>query len=231
VTRLATLAAIAALALGPAAFAGDAPAAATTTAARPAAKSAGVIRLDVAEVVREKPSRDALATYRVRKALREAGFTVYTDKPLAVDEIEHRKREKEAREAGLPTPTATLEEQKPAPDLVIKGKVDVHQGENSTFFGGTVAYVFRADAELKICDAQGKPLATVEESDNWGNTEERKALEETQKRIAAWVAAAVLKAEPVHSRLSDKAKAEADKYIANVESKRGSGAKPEGQKQ
>ncbi|HVY62568.1 MAG TPA: hypothetical protein VHF22_12990, partial [Planctomycetota bacterium] len=222
-TRLSILAAIAALLLGPAcSFAGDAPSAATPTSApRAAAKTAGVVRLDIAEVVREKPSKEAPSTYRIRKVLRDAGFDAYTDKPLAADEYERRKREKEAKEAGAPSPTAEPEAGKPAPDLIIKGKVDVHAGENSTFYGQTVAYSFRAEAELQICDPQGKVLATVEESDSWGNTEEKKALSECEKRIAAWIAAAVLKAEPIHSRLSEKGKAEADRYIANVESKRG----------
>jgi hypothetical protein len=215
------VAALLVLGFAPTSRAGDAPAAETTTAR---AKGPGVVKLDIAEAIDDKPSHDSLATYRIRKALREAGYVVWTEKPLAIDEMERRKREKEAKEAkeaGAPTPTASAEDQKPAPDLVVRGRVDVHRSHTSTFFNANVAFIYRGEAELKILDPQGKQVGTVNETDEWGKTEEKPARDECTKRIASWTAAAVLKSQPVYSRLSDKSKAEADKYIANIEQKKG----------
>ena len=212
---LATLLALS-LAAAPAALAQTAGTAeaATPTAAPVVAKP--VVKLEIAELVDEKASHDQLTTFRIRAKLREAGFIVWTEKPLEIDEVERRKKEKD-RKPGDP-PAAP--DERPTPDLVVKGKVEVKLSHNSTFYGQNVAYIYNGNASLKILDPTGKEVGTVDEHDEWGKTEEKPAREECTKRIAAWTAAGVLRAEPVHSRIPAAGLAAADKYIQSTAEKK-----------
>jgi hypothetical protein len=197
-----------------------------------AKKPVGVVKLDIVEKLEGKPSKDAPATYLIRKRLREFGFVAYTEKPLRVDEYEKKKREKEQAskpvETGL-TATAIPEaaEERPAPDLVIKGNIEVAHLRNSTFYGANIAFMFLGAGSLSILDPTGKELCVIDDREEWGQDKEAQAREETLKRISAWLAADVIKAEPVLSRLGPKSREAALKYVEGVEQKRASTAKKE----
>jgi hypothetical protein len=214
------VAVLAAIALAPtparAQDGGAAPATVTKTA------SAGVVVLDIVETVDEKPSEDMVTTFRLRQHLREAGFVVRTAKPLKIDEEERKAAEKKKAASGAAAPSATAApvEEKPA-DLVIRGTVDVHYVKSSVFFGKTVAYEFGATGDLKIEDGKGVEVAKVSETDERGAKERNQACVECEKRIAAWLTVATLKAAPVRERFDAKAKADADAYIAKTEKARG----------
>lgn len=200
-----------------------APAPGQETGEAAPAKPAGVIKLEIVEKVEGKPSRDTPAIYRIRQKLREFGFVAWTEKPLRADEYEKKKREKESTK-GAPagaTATAAAGEEKPAPDLIIRGIVDVSLGKTSTFYGQSVAYAYDGVADLTIVDARtGKELAVVAERDEWGKTEQKAAREESHKRITAWTTAAVLKAEPIYGRLGPNRQKAVDAYHAQVAEKR-----------
>lgn len=181
-----------------------------------AEKPAGVVKVDVEETLDKRPSRDAYATYLIMKKLREAGYVVWSEKPNRTDEYERKKR---AEKEGV-TRTADPGDKKPEPDLVLKGKIAIGLADSSKFFGADVAFVYGAHGALAVLDKEGKELGKIEDQDEWSKASEKAAREEQIKRIAAFLAAAVLKSEPVHGRLGPKRRAVVDEYIANVARKR-----------
>ncbi len=186
-------------------------------------KPAGVVKLALDETLDGKPNRDTPITYFLRKKLREAGYVAWTEKPLRADEHAKRQREKDVKAGKIPasaTATADVNDHRPAPDLVITGTIDVGVGSTSTFYGQTVATMYVGQGRLSIKDPAGKELGVVEEKDEWGKTKAKDAREECIRRTQAWLAAALLKSEPIHARFTEKDRAVVDKWIADTEKKK-----------
>jgi hypothetical protein len=83
-----------------------------------------------------------------------------------------------------------------------------------------VAYEFEGAADIKIVDKDQKIVAKFEDADRRGRTKEEDARREELKRIAIFVAAGVIRTDPIRARLDDKKKALVDDYIASIEKKR-----------
>jgi hypothetical protein len=200
------------------------PTPAAPAPASPAAPApAGVVKIDIAETIEGKPSRENLAAYFIRKKLREAGFTAWSARPIHADELQKKsEQQKPAAGATPPSPAAPAApgDEKPAPDLVVKGTVDIEVSRVSTFYGQNVAFAYTATTFLEVQDKAGKSLAKIEDKDEWGQTSQRAAREQCMKRMALFASADVLKSEPIRGRLSEKAKAEADAFVAGIEKKR-----------
>ena len=238
---LASLALAGALLAAPAAAtAGDAPAAPTATAQpgqsqKPAEpKYIAVVKVDVTETIDGQPSKENLSSYFIRKKLREAGYNAWSAKPIHADDVEKRNAEKAAKKAdpnapkadpgaatppGAP-PAAAPKDEKPEPDLFVKGYVALEQSRASVFYGQQVAFSFQGKAKLEIVDKTGQVVAKLEDEDEWGATTQDTAKNQELKRIALFASSDVLKAEPIRSRLTDKGKAQVDAYVASLESQR-----------
>ncbi len=183
----------------------------------PGAGRAGVVKLDIVETIDGKESKVNVAAYFLKKKLGESGYRVYSAREPAAKPGE--KPEEPPKPAPAPPP---------APDLVISGKVECKLLRTSDFYDQTVAYIYETTAELKIADKGGKTLADVKERDEWGRGTKKAARDESLKRLANWVTAAVLKEPAIRARLDDAGKQAAEAYVKRVEAARKKPSEPEG---
>lgn len=187
-------------------------------------KPLGVVKIDIAETLDGKESRENLAAYFIRKKLREVGFLAWSTRPIRADDLDRRRREKEAAETktvtAAPVPEAATEEERPAPDLVVVGTLEVTLLRTSPFYGQDVAFIFGSKAKLAIHDAAGKEVATIVDGEEVGQRTRDGARNTALKRMALFLAAGVMKSDPIRSRLTDKGKEAAERFVREVEAKR-----------
>lgn len=179
----------------------------------PAAGRAGVIKLDIVESIDGKESKLNVAVYFLKKKLGEAGYRVFSTREPAAPKSDKPEKPEDAPKPA--TPAAP-----PVPDLVIVGKVDCKLLRTSDFYEKAVAYIYETTAELTIADGSGKTLATVKERDEWGRSTKKAARDESLKRLANWITAAVLKEPAIQARLDDAGKQAAEAYVKKVEAAR-----------
>lgn len=178
-----------------------------------------VIKVDIEEIVLSKAHPNNVTTYFVRKKLREAGLQAWSARMLPIDKKAHDKAVAAAKSLGKPVPEF-LEETKPAPKWVVKGKVTVEEARTSTFYDAKLATIYRCVAKIEILDASGALLATVDDTDEWGRQNEKQARAEAIKRIGLFVTSSVLKSEPVQSALDDAGKKAVAAFTAKIDRQR-----------
>lgn len=237
---LAAAAVVLALAAAPVAVVGDEappagggatppPPAAPVPPAAPAPPAAprGIVKIDIVEKVAGAESKENLAAYFIRKKLREAGFVAWSARPIRADQLEKKPaRPMPGSAPGAagappsPVPPANPASETPAPDLVVRGTVDIVKGKVSIFYGRVVATAYEGHVKLEIADGAGTVLAKVEDWDEWGKTKEDVARSESLQRTALFAAAGVLASEPIRSRADERTKEKIDAFVKGLESKR-----------
>lgn len=180
-----------------------------------AAAPAPAVKIAIAEKVDGRESRYMVATYFVRKKLREAGLRAWSTEKLPNDDKEHEAAVAEARARGE-EPPVLLEEAQPEPALVIEGTCDVAFDRSSTFYGADLAAIYKATLDLKIKGPSGAVLDEVHIVDEFGKKNKKAARNGSLKRIGMFAAVDVLLAEPVRAHMSDEAKAAAQPFIDKI---------------
>jgi len=182
------------------------------------------VKIAITETIDGKPSRYMAATYFIRKKLREAGFRAWSEKKLPPDDKAHKKAVAAAKAKGKPEP-AYLEEQKPAPGLVIEGKCEVRFDRASTFYGQDLASIYASSLKLEIKEPDGNVLSKIDISDEWGKETKRRARNESLQRIGLFGAVDVLRSDAIQGRLTKQAREAVQPFIDKIQKQRSKKAK------
>lgn len=191
---------------------------------QPEAAPAPVVQIDVAELVDGRESPHNLATYYIRKKLRELGFRPWSTRMLTVFRKEHDEEAARARERGE-QPPALLEELRPEPELIVRGTVRVEHERSSNFYGEDLAFIYRSQVDLVVLDASGKELDRIAFTDEWGRRDRKTARLEAMKRAGLFASADVLASQAIVGRANEQQKAAIQEYVARINQQRGEGGR------